>query len=200
MLIGLSAHKEGGKDTVGQYLVRNYGFERAAFADKMKSAMAAIWDVPVEQLERYKSDPNCYVAIGWEGEPDKRFEGQPTAMWSPMVKVTLREFMKRYATEGIRDNLGNGIFVEALEPYLRTHYGGRKIVVTDCREEHEIRCILRLSGKIIRIERPGLEPDGHRSEEPPKTHYVSYVLHNDSDLETLYKRVDAMVEELCLNK
>jgi hypothetical protein len=196
MLIGLSGYKLAGKDTVGRFMVEQHGFKRAAFADKMKMAMAAIWDIPVEQLEKYKSDPTCYVAIGWEGEPDKRFEGQPTAMWSPMVKVTLREFMKRYATEGIRDNLGNGIFVDAVEPLLRTHLSGIKIVVTDCREEHELKCIRRLGGKIVRIDRPGLGPDGHRSEPEPNPRFIDYTLSNDGTLDDLELRVKAMLDEI----
>ena len=42
MLIGLSGHCSSGKDTVGEYLVKEWGYVRFAFGDKLKEFLLAI--------------------------------------------------------------------------------------------------------------------------------------------------------------
>src|ERR1700733_9341253 len=50
ILIGITGRKRSGKDTIGDYLVNNYGFIRVAFADTLKKALKEIFEFSDEQL------------------------------------------------------------------------------------------------------------------------------------------------------
>ena len=39
MIIGLSGYSQSGKDTVAEILVKQYGYKRMAFADKIREAL-----------------------------------------------------------------------------------------------------------------------------------------------------------------
>ena len=187
MLIGINGFKRAGKDTVGKILTENHDFKRLAFADLLKMSVAALFDIPVGWIDRYKDDPTCYVAIGWKGEPEQKFEGQPSKMWTPMVEITLREFLKRYGTESHRDIFGDDFWIEQLFKERqgdKWHRGGR-YCVTDARFDNELRFIQAVGGFNVRVERPGLNPDEHRSEQIPSPDLIFTTIDNSGDLEYL---------------
>ena len=56
MIIGIIGKKRVGKDTVADYLVTEYGFEKMALADPMKKAVKEIFLMTDEQLWGSKKD------------------------------------------------------------------------------------------------------------------------------------------------
>lgn len=49
-VIALSGWRMSGKDTVAEYLIREYGFIRVSFADALKERVAEAYDVPLEYM------------------------------------------------------------------------------------------------------------------------------------------------------
>jgi hypothetical protein len=177
-VIGLCGYKGSGKDTVGGYLERMYGFERRAFATKMKEAVAALFDITVEQVDMYK---------GMESEiplTEVILEhGTTQHSW------TWREFMQRFGTEMGRNVFGPDFWVNLAMSTPMT----RPTVFTDVRFANELRGIKAIGGKIVWIERAGYGSDGHASEQKPSLGQIDYVIHNNSDHVDLYELVEEMV-------
>jgi hypothetical protein len=190
MLLGLTGLKGSGKDTVGAYLVKEHGFERRSFADKLKESAAALFDVPAWQFDEWKRDPEMRVGF---------------AVYSPTREmyylkdegITVREFLQRYGTEAHRDVFGRDFWIDHVLP-VGGFYAGRAIVVTDVRFRNEMERIQLVGGHVIFVDRPALDQkDPHSSEtEVGYGTEIGYHLMNDSTMDELYDNIERMLEEL----
>jgi hypothetical protein len=191
MLIGLSGFRGSGKDTVGAYLVENYGFERLSFADKLKQSAAALFMVDPGLWDKLKNDSDAYVALSFTytvGEETKR-----TAR-----TMTVREFLQRYGTESHRNIFGYDFWIDQCIGFYRpTEHKDKRYVVTDARFDNELKEIRFKGGKTIRIIRGDSIDDGHISEAIPPADLIDLFVPNTGTIEQLHKAVDwAMQEEL----
>jgi len=184
MIIGLTGLKGSGKDTVGAYLVKQYGFERRSFADKLKESAAALFDTSPVYFDEWKNDPTAIMKITTN-------EGLTT-----QVSMTVRSFLQRYGTEAHRDVFGEDFWIDQVLP-VGGYYAGRAIVVTDVRFENEENRIVQLGGQICVVERPGLDlKDPHRSEQLAAKSIWRWVIPNTGTVEDLYREVDTMLEAI----
>lgn len=156
MLIGLTGYAGAGKDTAAAYLIEHYGFERRAFADKLRELA-------------YEQDPwltSCGLryavdSVGWDRA--KRGDSQ------------IREYLQD-AGQAHRKVFGKDFWVDQVLPstlgvpgWLRR----ARIVVTDCRYPNEARRIRSLGGVIVRITRSDVGPvNDHASEQPLAAEHV----------------------------
>ena len=188
MLVGLNGFKGSGKDTVGEYLVREYSFEKLSFAAKLKESAASLFNIPVEYWEDLKNDENVVIEI----EVNKHTtEGEDI-----VASVTAREFLQRYGTEAHRDVFGQDFWVDHA---LKGVDPNKNFVFTDARFENELQRIKSLGGYNVQILRPELtNEDSHASEVPPPRHLIDYAIVNGSDFESLYNQVDDFVDFLKL--
>ena len=85
MLVGLSGLKGSGKDTCADYLVKNHGFIKVAFADPLKDALKVLFMFTNDQLNG---------TIEQKEAPDNRWFGCST-----------RTAMQFVGTELLRDQL-----------------------------------------------------------------------------------------------
>lgn len=190
MIIGLTGYKGSGKDTVGQYLVDAYGYERIAFADKLKQAVAALFNVSLDAADEWKNEP-VYIRVF------STVLGEESGMTyeTPIVSQSWRSVLQRMGTEVGREVFGYNFWVDLalpLYPYPLSTYRIRNYVVTDVRFDNEASRILELGGKLVFVDRPGCEPDGHASEDLPLNH-VTHTIRNDSTIEDLRDTVDRMM-------
>lgn len=180
MIIGLNGLKGSGKDTVGQYLVDNWGYTRASFAEKLKTSAAELFDVLPESWEQWKNEPETTVSINRRSVP--------------IVNLTVREFLQRYGTESHRDIFGSNFWVDEA---LKGLDPNKKTVFTDARFENELERIKSLGGYNVQILRPGVfTKDSHASEVPPPQHLIDYAIDNDGSFDKLYSEVDTVVKVL----
>lgn len=180
MIIGLNGLKGSGKDTVGQYLVDNWGYTRASFAEKLKTSAAELFDVLPESWEQWKNEPETTVSINRRSVP--------------IVNLTVREFLQRYGTESHRDIFGSDFWVDEA---LKGLDPNKKTVFTDARFENELERIKSLGGYNVQILRPGVfTKDSHASEVPPPQHLIDYAIDNDGSFDKLYSEVDTVVKVL----
>jgi hypothetical protein len=184
MILGLSGLKGSGKDTVAAYLVKTHGFERKAFADPMKKSIAALFDIPFSEIDKFKNDDTCEVALGYN------FTQESYEAWTKVL--SFREFLQRYGTESHREIFGKDFWVDQTLP-VQGYYPGRAIVVTDVRFANEAARVNELGGFNIRVvrDRSSSSEDNHVSEQ--QDFEFDFKIYNDGDLEELYDNIETVL-------
>lgn len=187
MIIGISGYARTGKDTIADILVEEYGFERLAFADKLRECVYALnpsligWYVP--QLDAVKPQKYLQEVIdeyGWDGVKSTEY--------GPEV----RRLLQRFGTEVGRNILGENIWVDST--FLVTDVT-KDYIITDCRFRNEAMGILRQGGKMWRVNRPGVGPvNDHISEIGLDNFPVDTVIDNDGDLTDLRNSVRLLLK------
>jgi hypothetical protein len=160
LLIGLSGKKRRGKDTLGDCLVKNFGFTRFAFADSLKQAALDINPLVQNSLTGEVAElQNVYNQYG-------SFEGIKDSPWNPSVRIFLQQFG---SVMSIRDNniWARPVVREALEHVRST---GNGAVITDCRFPWEVEMIQAIGvGAMVRVYRSDLPDANDRDEHISET-------------------------------
>jgi hypothetical protein len=187
MILGLNGLKGSGKDTVAAYLIKEYGFERRAFADPLKKSVATLFDIPFHKIDEYKNDPKIWVELSQADKPILPIGAET------FKALTFREFLQRYGTESHRGVFGENFWVDQTMP-KDAFYSGRKIVITDLRFDNEAKRVHDCGGSVIRIDRPEVDThDTHVSEAPLAHKLVDFILQNDKGLDELYALTESML-------
>jgi hypothetical protein len=182
MLVGLAGYARSGKDTVANYLVDKHGFTRVAFADPMREALRALdpWislegspHIPLSQALRFYS---------WEelksASPD------------------IRPLLQRFGTEVGRNLFGETFWVDQTMAKLASIT--TPVVISDVRFKNEAEILLRASGDLWYVDRPGVtRANDHVSESylPDEVGFDKFII-NDGSLDDLYRTVDAQVTRI----
>jgi hypothetical protein len=189
MIIGLSGYARSGKDEAAKVLVEEYGFQRVAFADKLRACLAML--NPIVSYKQMIGSPvgdpldveSYYVPVrlvevlasyGWDGYKTSPFSAE------------IRELLQRMGTEAGREVLGENVWVDAA---LNTAKGSN-LVITDCRFPNEARAIKDRGGEMWRVEREGVGPaNNHPSETSLDEWLFDDIIKNDGTLEQYHDRV-----------
>lgn len=180
MIVGLTGKKGAGKDTAGDYLVREHGFTRLSFADPLKISAAACWpDVTKEDWDVWKSDLDVRVEI--------------TRDEQVLASVTGRQFLQRYGTEAHREVFGDAFWIENVEQELDEAPDSWNYVITDARFENEVLALKKFGAVIVSIDRPGVDmADQHASETSVPEDLIDIHIPNDSTIIALQSRLDLL--------
>lgn len=168
-LIAFHGKLGSGKDTAGERLAEMVSVptERLSFAAKLKESAAALLDIPVEDWETYKNDPEVkvYLTNGYEPAPKSAWHGEDLLEQPRIVReFTAREFLQRYGTESHRDVFGSDFWVQqALASYVYENQN-KLTYLTDCRFENEANAVKALGGYVIEVEGPNDNTGSHQSE------------------------------------
>lgn len=217
MLIGINGLKESGKDTIAGFLIERYGFQRYAFADRMKKAVYelnpyVLVSVKVGKLFNFSEGveyipylKKCIIRIatlvdkiGWD-EAKKEEE--------------VRLILQRFGTQAGRNIHGDMVWVDLLFNQLESegkvnffyNYPDRgfydsKIVITDVRFNNEAGKIKDFGGRVISIRSEVSASDSHESEQGIKPVLVDFYLDNPRilvDGQYVYtKPLDRVLEDL----
>lgn len=139
MIIGITGAIGSGKDTIADYLVRNHGFKRLAFASKVKDV--------------------AHVVFGWDRE---LLEGltRESREWREIVDpywgISPRTALQRIGTEMFRAHIHPDTWVKSVMRIIDSDPDGR-YVITDCRFENEIGSVRDRGGLLFAVSR-GSEP------------------------------------------
>lgn len=148
-LIGLGHRAQVGKDMVGQYLSQ-FGYTRFAFADVLKEVALDI--DPVVEFER-----RLRISDLWD-------QGQT---WDELKQFEeVRRFLQHLGT-AVRDNVDSGTWLRATMSRIDKHLKAderNKAVITDVRFPNEADAVIKRSGALWRIDRPGIPQLDHVSE------------------------------------
>lgn len=225
-VVALSGYAGSGKDLVGQYiqllnspyriqagtdidrlttvddwwLEEQSGWEIKKFAGKLKVIASMLTGIPVEKLED-QDFKKTNLPKQWNAPiPGEDWrDGKPVD-----VPMTVREFMQKLGTDGLRDGLHTNVWVNALfADYLPVHTdhveGGFEWpswIITDCRFENEAQAVKEKDGIIIRVNRPGVTAvNAHPSETSLDNWDFDEVITNDGTKEDLYRKVKFILEK-----
>ena len=145
MIVGLSGWARSGKDSVGRFLVERHGFERIAFADRVR-------DLAMQQ------DP--YVQLSVDGD----ITSGMFCRLSALVNTHGWDYAKSHddvrrllvsTGEGVRAVLGEDSWILAAFGSLDP---ARDYVITDVRKRAEAQAIWEHSGTLWRVVRPSASP------------------------------------------
>ena len=170
-MIGITGRARSGKDTLADYLVKEYGFTRYAFADPMKDCLAQI--------------------PGWD---HRHMHGDLKDQVDPYYNVTPRQAMQRFGTECFR-TLNPDFWLKVAERLLAPD-NEIPVVISDVRFENEAQFVRR-RGLLIHLRRPQAQADAqHQSEQGVFRIADDVLIENNGTVNQLYEDVDRLMIEI----
>ena len=178
LIIGAHGFKQSGKDTFADLLVREYGYRRIAFADRVKDAIHVIFGVPREHLYGSNEDKQRPSGVRWDDLHDIVREKKD----DPNV-LSVRELLQVFATEICRSKI----------PSIWYRYlplpEGERLVISDLRFENEANFLLERGAQLVKIQRPSVEGTHHESELGLPDEMMHKVIQNDATLERFHESI-----------
>jgi|TARA_B100001094_G_scaffold179556_1_gene173851 hypothetical protein len=145
MIIGVCGLIGGGKGTVGDILVEHHNFEKLSFADKLKDAVARMFDWDRELLEGITKESRT-----WREQKD--------TFWSNETgrNITPRLVLQEFGTDCMRKGFYDGVWVSMIKNTLIQN-PHKNYVIPDVRFPNEGNMIAGLGGQVWRVRR-GTDP------------------------------------------
>jgi hypothetical protein len=177
-LIGIAGRKRHGKDTIGDYLVKNYGYTKIGFADALKIGCQHIFGLTNEQL--YGDDKEIEDTF-WKTSPRTILQYVGTDLFRNQLSTIMPE---------IEDN----IWIKVVEKTILEN-PDKKYVITDVRFENELAFIKKYGGLTIKVQRDALlfNVDAHASEAFIDNLHTNYTLGNNGSLDELYEKLNNII-------
>lgn len=151
-IIGITGYAQAGKDTLGKYIVENYGFTRYAFADALKKMALALNPMIAKDTDfppgTFEGWVRLVTLVQGPMPENKNGLGWEKAKQLPEV----RRFLQVLGTEGARGTFGDNCWVDALKVKIERD-SSELIVITDVRFPNEAEWIHSQGGKIIQVQR-----------------------------------------------
>ena len=179
MIVAISGKAGSGKDTVGEFLCKNYGFKRDSLAAPIKRLVKDVFVL----------DQDTVV--------DRDLREQELDEWPGW---TVRKLLQYIGTEMFRKMITEDVWVKSL--CLRMAKEEGNWVVTDVRFPNEMQMLKEAFGEdciSISVVRPDSEGvgapsgiQGHESEAYDIVGEIQVV--NDGDIEDLYHKVNEALE------
>ena len=209
MIIGIVGHIGSGKDTVGNFIVKQSG-RKDSFASPLKDLCSSIFGWPRELLEGDTFE-------------SREFRETPDIFWTRKTGIdnfTPRLALQLMGTDVLRDHFHNDIWINSLEYRLRKVFDKETIVITDARFTNELDLIKTLCGTIIWVQRDDLPEwfetaveanggnvvskrimttryrDVHQSEWNWAGYPVDHIIRNTGTLEDLENKTHQILEQI----
>ena len=203
MIIGICGFQSSGKDTIADYLVKEYGFKRLSFASAIKDILSILFGWSRDKLEGLTKE-------------DREWREQVDPIWSKSFDMPLfspRYAMQYFATDLFRYHFHPHIWVKIIENQLDKY---ENIVISDCRFNNEIIMLQEHGGIIIQVhrnmpdwfykyEQTNITEELNKIEELKTLHiseyqwikcHKDYIIRNDSSVKDLYINVDDFLSKL----
>ena len=188
MLFGILGRKGAGKDTVADYMIQKYNFQKTAFAQPLKDACRVLFNFNEEQLFgnlKETIDPN------WGTSP------RTVLQWlgTDVIRNNVREIIPE---------IGDNFWVNLMSIKYKQMVSCNdccNVVVSDVRFKNEVEEIHKLGGMVIKIIRPTINNiDMHESEKNIDILCGDYEIINDGTLEELYNKINNIIEKNVFKK
>ena len=136
MIIGICGLIGSGKGTVADYLIEQHKFQKISFADKLKDAVAEMFDWPRQMVEGITPQSR-----DWRERPD--------AFWSAELghDITPRYVLQVFGTECMRQGFYDGIWVSLVKKKIQEN-PHIDWVIPDTRFPNEVNMIKSIGGDV----------------------------------------------------
>lgn len=230
MIIGINGYSGTGKDTIGAlvqllfcknignltieeiladykshewWLDEQSGWEIKKWAGKLKHIATLLTGIPTSKFEDQefkKTDLGKEWSYHYPGEYYD--DGAPV-----MVAMSVRDFLQKLGTEGLRTGLHENTWVNALMadykpgPFYpdvpaEDHAKLPNWIITDTRFPNEAQAIKDAGGIVIRVDRPGVKAiNAHPSETGLDNWDFDHKIMNGSDLVSLMFSVNTILKK-----
>jgi len=145
MIIGICGLIGSGKDTVAQYLIDNHNFVKISFADKLKDAVAVMFN-----WNRQLLDGKTDESRAWREQEDPYWTAETGRSITP--RLVLQEF----GTECMRNGFYDGIWVSLTKQHILNN-PDTNFVIPDVRFPNEAKMLYEIDGEVWRVKR-GQDP------------------------------------------
>ena len=194
MIIGICGLIGSGKDTIADCLVEQHNFQKISFADKLKDAVAQMFD-----WDRHLLDGKTDESRAWREQPD--------VYWSKEIgsTITPRLALQKFGTECMRNGFYDGIWVSLTKKKIIEN-PQINWVIPDVRFVNEADMIKSVGGKVWWVKRGtlplwfkiyqdvGTEPkDIHASEWAWARFAFDAELNNNSTISALRSQVQGLL-------
>lgn len=146
MIIGVCGLIGSGKGTIGDILVKDYNFQKISFADKLKDAVAELFDWDRELLEG-----DTVESREWRNQPDDFWTRETGNVVTPRLVLQL------FGTECMRNGFYDGIWISFVKKKILEN-PEINYVITDVRFPNEISLLNEIGGEVWWVRRGNL-PD-----------------------------------------
>ncbi len=190
MVIGICGLIGSGKDTVAQFLINNHNFVKISFADKLKDAVATMFNWNRELLDG-KTDKSR----AWREQIDPYWTAETGR------EITPRLVLQEFGTECMREGFFDGIWVSITKKHIIDN-PNTNFVIPDVRFPNEAKMLYEIGGEVWRVKRGqdpvwfriyqdvGVEPkDVHSSEWAWAHTKFTNTIENNGTLEQLKNQV-----------
>ena len=196
MIIGICGLIGSGKGTVADHLIDQHSFQKISFADKLKDAVAEMFDWPRPMLEGVTPQSR-----DWRERPD--------SFWSQELgrEITPRYVLQVFGTECMRQGFYDGIWVSLVKKRIQEN-PHINWVIPDTRFPNEVNMIKSIGGSVWRTVR-GNDPDWfsrYKNEGVPPTNVhasewawahsdFDHIIDNNSTVEDLHRQVKDIISD-----
>lgn len=188
MLIALSAKKRHGKDTVANYISAQHGYYKYALACPFKQGLHRYLGFTQEQVEGVGFDRERMFSMSGVLIKEafiKILEDQGyyasiyKVDWAPIEQRhnwSVRILMQTIGTDIGVNQVDQLIWMHPLVEFMRHH---KKVIVSDCRQEHEMELMRIFGARVIHVVNPLIEnTDTHITERGLEILSGDIVVHN----------------------
>lgn len=184
MIVGIGCTYQVGKDTAAAALVRDLGFQRIGFADRVKELALHINPIVVSAQAQKVNVEAGRGRLQWVHDGLGGWEAAKVQY--PEVRIFLQKL-----GEGVRNYLGDETWIDAVLNRARHS----DTVIPDVRYTNEAEAIKDEGGLLVKITRPGYGPaNGHASENDLAAYEGwDLVINNSGSIETMQAQLVTFV-------
>ena len=194
MIIGVCGLIGSCKGTVADILIDRYNFKKISFADKLKDAVAEMFEWPRQMVEGITPQSR-----DWRERPDP--------FWSSEIgqEITPRHVLQVFGTECMRHGFFDGVWVSLVKKKIQEN-PQTNWVLPDTRFPNEVNMIKSIGGTVWRITRGddpqwfidyvqnNIEPkDIHASEWAWSKSGFDDIIANDGSLKQLQQTIQSKI-------
>ena len=195
-IIAICGAKRSGKDVLAEHIVKQYHYERVAFANPLKQAVKALFNFNDEQVETDKKD---VMDEKWGITPRAALQFFGTEMMQEKIQELLPDIKRNFFANTLKNYIAERCDADA---------DGRKtsFVISDMRFLHEYEMLFHIPNirkediAVIRVLRPtttgvaDAASDSHISELEYVNIPYDVVLVNNGTIENYLAKFDKIME------
>jgi dephospho-CoA kinase len=187
-IIAICGAKRTGKDVLAEHLVKEYHYERVAFADSLKVAVKALFHFDDEQVQTDKKD---IVDEAWGITPRTALQFFGTEIMQEKIQELLPNIKRNFCANNLKSHIADKRATDA----------NAKFVISDMRFLHEYEMLFKIPNirkediVVIRVIRPSANPVVHSHISEVEYMEIPYdvVLVNNGTIENYLAKFDKIM-------